>query len=362
MGDPRDPLVHPLDRGDDGCLNMRRALFLLLPILFVSGCATFPPFEFVDRRVSVVWPAPPEIPRVRYLSQFHGSSDLVVKKGKLSNLIQAMTGEDSLGTDFITPSSISTFSSRYMVVADPSSRAVHWFDLVEREAVQLREHGNNRLRSPVAVAFAPDGSFYVSDSELRRVFRFSPRLEPVGELAGVSFDRPAGIAVAADGEKAVVDVLAHRVHLFGRDDRHLRSIPPAGSEGEMNRPVSVAIDRQKNLYVVDSLNFRVVQYDWSGKFLRKFGEPGDTPGYLSRPKGIALDSEGHLYLVDATMNIVQIFTVDGMLLLPFGGEGKKAGQFILPSGIHVDDKDRIFVADTYNRRIQVFQYLRGGSR
>lgn len=362
MGDPCDTLLHPLDRGDDGFLIMRPVCFLLLSILFFTGCATSPPFEFVDRRISVVWPAPPDPPRIRYLSLFHGPSDFVVKKGKFSKLIQAVAGEESLGSDFITPSGISTFASRQMIVADPASRAVHWFDLVERESVQLREHGNSRLRSPVSVAFAPDGSFYVSDSELRRVFRFSARLEPLGELSGVSFERPAGIAVAHDGEKAVVDVLAHRVHLFGRDDRYLRSIPPVGSEGEMNRPVSITVDRMKNLYVVDSLNFRVVQYDWHGKLLRNFGEPGDSPGYFSRPKGIALDSEGHLYLVDATMNIVQIFTTDGRLLLPFGGEGKKPGQFVLPSGIHIDDKDRIFVADTYNRRIQVFQYLKGGSR
>ncbi|GAB4295036.1 MAG: 6-bladed beta-propeller [Desulfuromonadia bacterium] len=339
---------------------MRRLLFALL--LFMAGCSTVPPFEFRDQRVSVVWPPPPEPVRIRYLSQLYGASDLELPKRKVESIIGKVIGENPLGTDFITPSSISTHALRYLIVADPAARAVHWFDMVEREVVPIRSFGETLFRSPVSVSFAPDGSFYVADSDLKRVFHFSARLEPKGELTGVSFSRPAGMAVTGDGEVVVADVLAHRLLVFDPTDHYRRSIPSSDGDDDLNRPVAVTIDRQKTVYVSDSLNFRVVQYDWDGNRLRAFGEPGDTPGYISRPKGIAVDSEGHVYLVDSLMNIVQIFTPRGDLLLPFGGEGKKAGQFTLPSGIHIDGKDRIFVADTYNRRIQVFQYVKDGLR
>jgi len=341
---------------------MARSILLLIALLLAGGCAGVPPYEFRDQRVSVVWPPPPEPVRIRYLSMLYGPSDLALPKGKMQSIIGKVVGESPLGDDFITPAGISTHQRRFLIVADPAARSVHWFDLQNRETVQIRSFGDTPFRSPVSVAFSPDGSFHVADSELRRVFHFSPRLEPVGELTGVSFSRPAGMAVTSDGEVIVADVLAQRLLIFDPRGIYRRSIPPAGTDSDLNRPVAVAVDRQKTVYVSDSLNFRVVQFDWDGNPLRTFGQPGDTPGYIARPKGIALDSDGHIYLVDTMMNIVQIFTRDGEILLPFGGEGKKPGQFDLPSGIHIDDKDRVFVADTYNRRIQVFQYVKDGSR
>lgn len=337
---------------------MNLILPLIIFTLLLSGCAGTAPYELKDNRLSVVWPAPPEPTRIRYLAHLKGPADLVEESSNIRKILDLITGEEVLPPDFITPSGIVFANGHLLLVTDPAARAVHYYDLTSRTVKYIREAGGVPLLSPVGVAVSPDGSIYVSDSSLARVFRFSSELQYLGELQGPGFLRPTGIAITHDGEKIVVDVLAHRLLLFDKNDSFVRYFPENSAEASLNRPTSVAVDREKTVYISDSLNFRIVQYGWDGKKLREFGQPGDTPGFFSRPKGISVDSSGHLYVVDATMNIVQIFDREGQLLLPFGGLGKRPGEFDLPSGIFIDEKDRIFVADTYNRRIQVFQYVK----
>ena len=98
-------------------------------------------------------------------------------------------------------------------------------------------------------------------------------------------------------------------------------------------------------------------FDLDGKFLRTFGELGDTPGSFSRPKGIGVDTEGHVYVADAAFDNFQIFDENGQILMFVGSAGTGPGYFSLPAGLFVDENDQIYIADQANQRVQVFQYL-----
>jgi DNA-binding beta-propeller fold protein YncE len=106
------------------------------------------------------------------------------------------------------------------------------------------------------------------------------------------------------------------------------------------------------------MNFRVQVFE-DGKFVKKFGELGDSPGTFSRPRGLGFDSEGHIYVADAAFNNYQIFDDQGRLLLYVGNGGANPGQFHLPAGMFVDKNNRIYVVDQLNARVQVFQFLGG---
>jgi DNA-binding beta-propeller fold protein YncE len=330
-----------------------------ISILLLCACSVAPkPMEFKDTLVSVVWPAPPEKPRIRYLAQIRGPQDVVAEPGQMDRLFTLITGEKADAASFVTPMGIASDGKRFVYVADGAARLVHCFDLARQEVSYLRFAGDTPLRSPISVAVAPDGSIYVSDSVLARVFKFSADGELLGELRGASFKRPAGITVTPDGEKIVIDVLAHRLLLFDERDQFKREFLKRPDQVGLNYPTHVAIDRKKNVYITDSLNFRIVVCNWQGDVIQEFGEPGDRPGYFARPKGVAVDSDGHVYVVDSLQGNVQLFNVTGQLLLPVGNFGKRVGEFNLPSGIFIDGSDRIYITDTYNRRIQVFQYLK----
>ena len=131
-----------------------------------------------------------------------------------------------------------------------------------------------------------------------------------------------------------------------------------GQPGNFNFPTHMAVNKENGeIYVTDSMNFRIQRFDPEGKFLSTFGSLGRTVGSFSKPKGIALDSGGSVYVVDGIYDTVQLFNSEGELLMNFGSSGIHPGQFWLPAGIAIDQEDRIFIADTYNFRVQIFKFL-----
>ncbi|PIY99077.1 MAG: hypothetical protein COY64_02765 [Hydrogenophilales bacterium CG_4_10_14_0_8_um_filter_62_70] len=97
------------------------------------------------------------------------------------------------------------------------------------------------------------------------------------------------------------------------------------------------VDREGNIYVNDSFNFRIQKFDPSGKYLKQYGYQGDTLGGFARPKGIDVDHDGFVYAVDGAFENAQIFDQKSTdLLLFFGGYGPHTGSMYLPSGLHLD--------------------------
>jgi hypothetical protein len=73
-----------------------------------------------------------------------------------------------------------------------------------------------------------------------------------------------------------------------------------GKENDDNylffRAVAVALDGEKNIYVVDMGNYRIQKFDDRGEYLQTIGGKGQGPGEFSGPMGICFDSQGNLYV------------------------------------------------------------------
>ena len=83
------------------------------------------------------------------------------------------------------------------------------------------------------------------------------------------------------------------------------------------RPRGLAIDKNDNLYVVDSYNHRIVVYDSLGRFVRKIGRVGQGPGEFIVPIDADIDSLGRLYVLEARNYRVSIFDEKGYFLNGF---------------------------------------------
>jgi len=75
-----------------------------------------------------------------------------------------------------------------------------------------------------------------------------------------------------------------------------------GKEGDENymfyRVRDIALDSTDNIYVVDSANSRIQQYDPDGQFLQTIGRKGQGPGEFERPRQLFIDSQDTLYVED----------------------------------------------------------------
>ncbi|MHB0977742.1 MAG: 6-bladed beta-propeller [Candidatus Aquicultorales bacterium] len=163
-----------------------------------------------------------------------------------------------------------------------------------------------------------------------------------------------------------------------------------GFEGDrLNRPAEVTTDQEGNIYVADTFKHRIVVFDSSGQFIRKFGEDGKGPTELKFPAAVAVAPDGRVYVLSsnqdkiiiyknykpwwvinvakplavtiknnrlylATARGVMVGNLDGKLITSFGKRGSDAESVDMPNGIAVDDSGRIYVTDSLNYRIHAF--------
>src|SRR5215218_3903520 len=183
------------------------------------------------------------------------------------------------------------------------------------------------------VAVAPDGNIWVVDGTNNRFQIFAPDgslVEVWGEpgngegqfdfTAAKSPGYPFGaIAFAPDGGFYVSDPGNARIQRFGPDRRFLAAWGSEGrGEGQFVTPIDLVVDGRGQVIVVDrdrntgpaGAGVGAVQvFDADGRFLAAWGALGAEPGQLDQPHGIGLDpADGTLLITEQANNRVQRFT------------------------------------------------------
>jgi sugar lactone lactonase YvrE len=330
--------------------------FLVVLGLGVTACSnTKPP----PGSVNLVWPDPPDEPRVRYITSVSQPSDLGFKRSGFSRFANWLIGAEKGNEKFSKPFGIALDEADNLCVTDTGANLVSFFDTVHKRWHHWTDAGKIRFASPVAVAKHGD-TLFVADSALGAIIAFDIK----GELLFFRKDglgRPAGLAVAGD-KLFVADSQLNAILVFDLTGKLLTQFGKRGAgPGEFNFPTHVTADPRGFLLVTDSMNGRIQILDFEGNCKGVIGSPGDSSGHFGRPKGVAVDSFGRVYVVDGLFDNLQIFERAGRLLLSVGEAGAKPGEFWLPNGIAISRDNRIFIADSYNRRVQVYKYIGGAS-
>ena len=349
-----------MKRKTNGYAARIMAAALAATLLALAGCAgTTEQAKPEEEPTDLVWPLPPEQPRIRYLRSLYSSED--VGAGASTSLVSTLLGESQEAVQKMEkPYAVSADSNGRVFVGETALGRVLVFDAANKKFEVWGQSGPGALKQPLGVTVDGQGRVYVSDGIQKRVVVFDQDGKFVlaagkkGEL-----ERPVGIAVDETRDRIyVVDTPRHRIAVFDMAGNLVSTIGERGTEpGQFNFPSNMAIDRSGKLYVVDAMNFRVQILDPDGAPLGAFGKNGDMPGNFVRPKGIGVDQDGHIYVVDAAFNNFQVFNSEGALMLIVGGSGRGPGQFYLPAGAFLDAQGRFYVVDQFNRRVQVFQYL-----
>lgn len=342
-----------------------------------APAATVGPRKFAFDPTKLVWPSPPNIARVRWVDYFTGSkidyTPAATAKPKASWMDRLAGGQPesekynpkSFPFQLIGPYGIASDSKGQVYVADQRVGAIFIFNIQTRATQMIRNGFEAHFGWINGLAVDDDDRLFVSDGKMHRVIIFNAKHEIEGQVTEGLVD-PVGLAIDTTNRFLyVVDTQQDQVLVYDADSlKLLRRMGTGGKNhflttpGDFGAPQCVAVDKDGNVYVTDTLNNRVEIFDADGAFLSTFGKAGDGPGYFARPKGIAVDSDGHIWVADQMQDRLQVFDRQGQLLTYIGtGHGEMPGQFKSLVGVAIDKDNHVFTTEQEPGRLQMFHYV-----
>jgi len=190
------------------------------------------------------------------------------------------------------------------------------------------------------------------------------------------FEFPAGITTDSQGNVYVADAGNYRIQKFTNNGAYITQWGSQGSGAgqfiwseldgrvfsaywEVDFVIGLAIDADDNIYVVDRGNHRVQKFSATGTFLGQFGSQGSSEGQFNYPSGICIAPGGHIFVTDSENCRVQEFDPDAFQFVAQWGQiGTQPGQMNMPVDVTVNTAGKVFVTDSGgNNRVQVFKKI-----
>jgi len=253
---------------------------------------------------------------------------------------------------------------------------------------------NALLYFPASITVDGAGNLFIADTDNHRVRRVGTdgiitTVAGTG-TAGYSGDGgvatnanlylPNGVAVDSMGNLFIADTDNHRIRKV-ETNGVITTVAGTGTAGysgdggaatgaKLHYPSGVTVDGLGNLFIADTVNYRVRRVEANGIITTVAGT--GTAGYsgdggastnakLYLPWSSAVDGAGNLFIADYGNNCVRevgtngiITTVAGTGTAGYSGDGGSAANAKLfdPEGVSLDSIGNLFVADYGNNRVR----------
>ena len=312
-------------------MNRSRAIACLVGSLAVAGALSGCGPAKEGPMAPVFYPAPPDVPRLQYLTTIKNVEEWQNKGSSFSDFLVGRSKTDE--GEINGPYGVALRDGK-LYVCDLGLLRIHVIDFVNNRYSVMGTP--DQVKKPVNIAIDADGTKYVADADKKRILVFDAQDGFVREMGDPEKTSPISVAIKGD-ELFVADALAGKVEVWTKDGRPKRTISSKGAgPGQLIRPSGIAFGAEGHLFVVDQELATVKEFDVEGKYIKSIGSPGDRPGFFARPKGIAIDSQNLVYVADNQWDKIQIFSPEGQLLLFFGEPGAKAYGLLTPTGLAID--------------------------
>jgi YD repeat-containing protein len=277
------------------------------------------------------------------------------------------------GAAAFTPSAIDVDGKGTVWVGDTANDRVQGFTpygaLLSSFGTEGSGEGQLELETtPSGMVADPSGDLWITDPGNQRVQRwlagedfnfnisFQHSFGQQGSANG-QFNHPADVAIDAQRNLFVIDRENHRVQKFDGAGNFIKAFGSSGSgDGQFNFPSAIAVDPEGDVWVADRLNHRVQQFSKEGAYISKFGTGSSGPGQIRFPQGLAIDTAGNIYLAEFGPGAqgLQKFKPNGEFIKLIASQGSTPGQVSAPAGLDIDAEGNLWVADRGNSRIQAF--------
>ena len=215
---------------------------------------------------------------------------------------------------------------------------------------------------PPILQFDPSGRLLASFGEGMFAFPHGFTIDGEGNLWATDAngnETVLGVSARATAGPMTGLIRGHQVFKFSPQGEVLMTLGQAGVAGNgpdtFDRPTGVAIAANGDIFVTDGhgQNNRVVKFSKDGRFIKAWGKTGSGPGEFDQPHDISIGgSQGHVFVADRSNNRVQVFDQDGHFVAAWT-------QFGRPSAIHVSADDTLYVTDSHTNSTVNPDYTRG---
>ncbi len=233
------------------------------------------------------------------------------------------TGNAPAGT-FNEPWGIAVAPDGSVYVADTWNHRIQHFTANGEFINMFGESGQGEtlyaLWGPREVAVDQKGRVFVSDTGNKRVVAFDPNGRAIAEIGGSGYslgelDEPVGLAIGPDGELYIADTWNQRIQIFKEtaegEFEAIAEWPIDGWYGQSldNKPY-LATNKAGSVCATDPEGYRILCFDNQGEFLMGWGGPGVSETTFSLPSSLAFGDDGQLWVVDSGNNRVMQFQPD----------------------------------------------------
>lgn len=311
----------------------RELPLLVVPLLVFAACSSTPSTEKTTSGV-LFFPAPPDPPRVQYLTSASGAAEL---SGEVSALDRFIGADAGTKPRLNKPFGLAARNGS-VYVCDTQDGIVVRLDFAAMSHSVLGASGEGRLKKPINIAIDPLGYKFVADVGRNEIVVFGPNDQYV---AVHKLPQPCRVVD--------VDVFENELYVLDNDstpavvvlDRSsgavLRTLGGRGNEaGKFNAPAGLSVSPDGYVYVSDAVSCRIQKLRRDGTAEWSKGSQGFQIGQFGRPRGIRAAPGGVIYVADAATEIVQLWNSEGRPLMHLGGPGGDPGALVLPSGVAVD--------------------------
>jgi len=214
----------------------------------------------------------------------------------------------------------------------------------------------DQMMMPKSLAISPQGKIFVADTGHHRIQVFNSGGEflfdfgQMGVLKG-QFKAPMGVAIDHLGFVFVADRENNRIQMFSPHGVFLETFATEAP------PLDVAVDTERNLYVLQPEIGKIVKYAVKGRKLQELLCMFNNQNFIHQAKGLTVDQYGEVYITEGAEHSIKKIDRRNVVLLSFGSEGSGRGQFRQATGIFAKRTGQIYVADTDNRRVEAFKII-----
>lgn len=115
--------------------------------------------------------------------------------------------------------------------------------------------------------------------------------------------------------------------------------------GTFKNPADLFVDKKFNIWIADTGNNRVVEFDEGGSFITEVGT-ADDDGKLNAPEGVFIANTGDIWVADRGNGRIVQFTPEGKYVKAFGKPSSKLlaeDQVYQPNKLVIDRRGYIYV-------------------